>query len=206
MVNGEITTLGGPSLLADLHFPFYQADGETFVGFAVSNFSEEVGQICNSQAFEPDGSPLEGLNPAAFQLGADGQLAKLGNEIFELPGTASQFGWVLLGYGQPRSRELLSVRWCGKIGRLGSSAPILEANPISLGFSRAPPLFGVRLRLPFFTIANPNLEEVEIELTLDPEFEWLTVSRLSTDSPRIPLAQDDPGQGLSIRNGGLAFW
>ncbi len=164
MVNGEITTLGGPSLLADLHFPFYQADGETFVGFAVSNFSEELANL-QFQAFEPDGAPLEGLNPAAFQLGADGQLAKLGNEIFELPGTASQFGWVLL---DTDNREVGSFFQFGGAGRLDGSVALPRSSSQSY-FTRifsGPSAFRGEAASTLLTIANPNLEEVEIELTL----------------------------------------
>ena len=164
MVNGEITTLGGPSLLADLHFPFYQADGETFVGFAVSNFSEELANL-QFQAFEADGAPLEGLNPSPFQLGADSQLAKLGNEIFELPGTDPQFGWVLL---DTDNREVGSFFQFGGAGRLDGSVALAQASK-QFYFTRifsGPSAFRGEAASTLFTIANPNLEEVEIELTL----------------------------------------
>ena len=163
-VNGEITTLGGPSLLADLHFPFYQANRQTFVGFAVSNFSEKLANL-RFQAFEPDGSPLEGLNPASFQLGTDGQLAKLGNEIFELPGTDSQFGWVLL---DTDNREVGSFFQFGGAGRLDGSVALAQASKqfyFTRIFSGASAFRGEAAST-LFTIANPNLEEVEIELTL----------------------------------------
>ena len=60
-----------------LFFPFYQAQGTTFVGFAVSNFSSETANL-EFTAFGPDGTLLPyPSNPSTFALDSQNQLAQL---------------------------------------------------------------------------------------------------------------------------------
>ena len=81
---------------AALYFPFYQADATTFVGFAVSNFSDQIANL-KFTSFDPAGAPSSfPQNPALFSLDPETQLAKLGSEIFGVSSSTPQAGWVEL--------------------------------------------------------------------------------------------------------------
>ncbi len=181
VVNGEITTSGGPSLLADLLFPFYQAQSGTFVGFAVSNFSEDEAGL-QFWAFDPDGIPLEGTNPAPFQLAPGTQLALLGNEIFELPPAGLQFGWVQLDTDNPRLGSFFLFGGASKLD--GSVA--LSRQSKRFYFTRifsGPSGFRGQMASTLLAIANPNSEQIEVELTLN--------------GPTAAQAADDEGEAGS---------
>ncbi len=80
--NGVIEIFGGPSAIADLYFPFFQPDSTTFVGVAVSNFSETLANL-NFRAMGASGADLAlPQNPASRLLEPETQLASLASELF----------------------------------------------------------------------------------------------------------------------------
>ncbi|MDA2929085.1 hypothetical protein MYX84_03895 [Acidobacteria bacterium AH-259-O06] len=150
-----------------LYFPFYQANGSTFVGFAVSNFLDQTANL-EFSAFAADGS-LYSLpnNPASFTLEPESQFAQLGSEIFGVDPSTPQAGWVEL------STDNVQI---GSFFQFGN--PSLTQLDGSVAFSeQAKKLYFTRVfegqsafrgqaAKTLLSIANPNDDPITVELKL----------------------------------------
>ena len=152
-----------------LFFPFYQAEGSTFTGFAVSNFSESPAAL-EFTSFEESGSesPFP-VNPANFELASGEQLARLlarlGEEIFSVDQNTPQAGWVQLTSDNP---EIGSFFQFGGPARLDGSVAF-EQKSRRFYFTRVfegPTAFRGQPATTFLSIANPNDHGINLKLSL----------------------------------------
>jgi hypothetical protein len=176
---GQTFNLVGQEILfqVDAHefyFPFYQGDAAHFTGLAVSNFSQAEANVV-LEAFGPDGNrlPFPG-NPHSEVLGARRQIARLGSELFEIPMTRAQSGWIRMRSSIP---DLASFFQHGNgliepLSRMDGALAVREQSKV-LFFTRV--LEGASFPQPpgiprnantFLSIANPNDEGIELRLQL----------------------------------------
>ncbi|RPI21965.1 MAG: hypothetical protein EHM61_23465 [Acidobacteria bacterium] len=179
-----------------LYFPFYQGNAQAFTGFALSNYSSQP-LIAVFNAYGKDGQRLNfPRNPAVFRLNANGQLARLGNELFRVPGDGEQSGWieVLCDSGQVGSFFQFAGSSLKKID--GSVAFTQMAK--KLYFTRVLDGPGYHTRL---SIANPTDEQIKLDLRLVKTLEgWPTSvnGSMNGSSPQAtPLvSRTIPAKGL----------
>lgn len=147
---------------ARLYFPFCQAGGQNFTGFAVSNFSQQAAQL-RFTAFAPSGEVL--YAPGIFNLEAGRQFAKLSNELFGLGAGASQSAWIEMATDNP---DVGSFYQFGAADQLDGSVPFLQAEG-KLYFTRVfDGSTGYRGQSAetWLSIANPSAAPVTLELRL----------------------------------------
>jgi hypothetical protein len=145
-------------------FPFYEADAANFTGFAVSNDSTGMTQV-SFLGLAPDGRNLPyPRNPRSFALPAHGQLAFLGNEIFEAAQGSVQKGWV----------EVTSDRFLGSLFMFGSGRQLdgsigFTGQSKVLHFTRVhegAAAFRGQSAETLVSIANPNPHPITLRLNL----------------------------------------
>ncbi len=157
-----------------LFFPLNESDASSFTGFAVTNDDADT-TILSVEALTADGQ-LQNYpdNPHLEALGGNQQLAKLGIDFFNLPGTTNQDGWVRIG---STGTALASFFQFGSIANgtvncLDGSTAVLESSS-TLYFTRIydgpgsfPASGGARSAETIIAIANPNDEAIDVSLTL----------------------------------------
>lgn len=150
-----------------LYFPFYQANATTFVGFAVSNFSDQVANL-EFTAFGPEGALVAfPNNPSAFSLESQTQLAKLGSEIFGVGSSTPQAGWVELSSD---SAEIGSFFQFGTLSltQLDGSVAFTQQSKKQY-FTRVfegITAFRGQSATTSLSLANPNEDPITVELKL----------------------------------------
>jgi hypothetical protein len=147
--------------------PFYHADATSYTGFAVANFS---GRSANVQfaAFDPSGRLLPfPNNPAAHSLPPQAQLAKLGSELFGVPLTTPQAGWVEV---TGDAVDLGCIYQFGDLAGNQLDGAIAQTHAArQLRFTRVfegPGAFRGQLARTFLSIANPNAGPISLNLNL----------------------------------------
>ncbi len=157
-----------------LLFPLNESDASSFTGFAVTN-DDADGTILSVEALAADGQ-LQSYpdNPHLEALGGNQQLARLGSDFFNLPGTSSQNGWVRIGSTGTALASFFQFGSVsnGTVNRLDGSTAVLESSP-TLYFTRIydgpasfPAAGGARTAETIIAIANPNDEAINVVLTL----------------------------------------
>ncbi|MBI4447239.1 MAG: hypothetical protein HY645_15210 [Acidobacteria bacterium] len=150
---------------AGLYFPFYQANAISFVGFAVSNFSDKVANL-EFSAFGADGRLLTfPSNPALMPLPSQNQLARLANEVFGISSSTPQAGWVQLTSDNP---EIASFFQFGGPSQLDGSLAFAELSK-KFYFTRVfegATAFRGQQATTYISIANPNDQPVALRLSL----------------------------------------
>ncbi len=149
-----------------LYLPFLREDGNSFSGYAVSNFSDEAANI-RFTAYGRDGTvqPLP-ANPADLRIEAGTQLARVASEIF---GAGAAVGWVELASDNSGIASFFQFG-AGDLSRLdGSVAFADKADKLYLSrvFQGSDAFRGQPASTTVF-VANPNEEPVVIALTLRP--------------------------------------
>lgn len=143
-------------------FPFYQASGQSFTGFAVSNFSDRNAGL-EWRLYDPSGNLVGG--PRLLDLEPGAQLAQLGHELFAAPGGTPESGWVELRSDNP---ELGSFFLFGDgIGLDGAVESVRYSS--QLNFSRVyegSTAYRGRSASTFLSIANPGGEEALLDFVL----------------------------------------
>jgi protocatechuate 3,4-dioxygenase beta subunit/uncharacterized protein (DUF2141 family) len=148
-----------------LYFPFYRGDASTFTGFAVSTRSSQP-VVGLWTAYGENGQLLDfPRNPSAFRLNPKGQLARLGQELFGIPGTTPQAGWVQLMCDSP---EVGTFFQHGNytLQEMDGAVAFSETGK-TLYFTRALAWEGVSTHL---SIANPGSSEVALNLKFVPDW------------------------------------
>jgi hypothetical protein len=176
---GQTFDLEGQEILfqvdaTEFYFPFYQGDAAHFTGLAISNFSHTDANVV-LEAFGVDGNrlPFPG-NPHSEAVGARRQVARLGSELFEIPMSQAQSGWIRMRSSHP---DLASFFQHGNglvepLSRMDGALAVRAQSKV-LFFTRV--LEGVSFPQPpgipreantFLSIANPNDQGIELRLRL----------------------------------------
>ncbi|GAB4253018.1 MAG: hypothetical protein Kow00109_28690 [Acidobacteriota bacterium] len=185
-------------------FPYYQALGGSFTGFAVSNHSNRSAQL-QFRAYDTDGDllPFPG-NPRTFELAANKQLALLGNEIFGVAGSAIQQGWVEL---TSDNRDLGSFFQVGEAERLDGSVSVKELSR-RLFFTRVYEgngAFRGETAATFISLVNPNSQPASVQLSLKGTGSDRTITRnLPAYGCLYGTLSEIFGRSLTVRQGYLA--
>ncbi|MEJ2143702.1 MAG: right-handed parallel beta-helix repeat-containing protein, partial [Acidobacteriota bacterium] len=163
--NGTIETFGGPSTIADLYFPYLPADPATFVGLAVSNFSDRPASL-TFRALGGSGIELDVPdNPASQVLTPETQLASLATEIFGAASATGRFGWIVLDTDNPRLGSFFQF---GDTSRLDGSVAVTEPSR-SFRFTRVFEGDSAYRGQPASTqlvVANPGTETASVSFSL----------------------------------------
>ena len=163
--NGIIETLGAPANLADLLFPFFQIEPGSFVGVAVSNFSEVDAEL-NFEARDADGDLLPaGENPATRFLSSGQQLARLSHELLSSDPLTPLKGWLRVDTDNPRLGSFFQF---GDLARLDGSVAITRAVR-RLFFTRVfegDTAFRGQPASTEIFLANPGKQEITVQLRL----------------------------------------
>ena len=185
-------------------FPYYQAVGGSFTGFAISNYADQAAEL-NFRAYGSDGSllPFPG-NPRSLNLAAGKQAALLGNEIFQVPGSTVQQGWVEL---TSDSAELGSFFQVGDAERLDGSVSLTELSR-QLYFTRVYEgngAFRGRNAVTAISLANPNSAPVTVELSLQGTGADRTITRtLPANGCLFGTLSEIFGASLTVNRGFLS--
>jgi Leucine-rich repeat (LRR) protein len=157
--------------LSRFYFPIFSRDAETFTGFAISN-PDNTSHWAQLSAFSPSGrlllseigAPQFVRNPAHLSIGAGGQIALLGTEIFTLPdGLPEVLAWVEVASDSP---EVAGLFLLGGRGRLDGGPAVPHPAP-ELYFTRVhhgPESLGGEEATTTFQLANPGGEPVFLRL------------------------------------------
>jgi hypothetical protein len=222
-VNGEIVTLGAPMLSGEtLYFPYNHVAEGNFVGFAVSNISDEEA-VLSFQAYDEEGFTPASLDQAEILSLLPGQqLAKLGTEIFshqfdemseELIDSIAELGdmdpsdlsveveersWVEL---TSSASEIGSFFQFGTntLSQLDGSVAV-TGQAKKLYFSRifeGPVSYRGQPATTALSIANPNVETITLQLTLHPVSE--SIASMSGPS-ELSTSRTIPGKGFLIES------
>ena len=158
-----------------LFFPNYQGDERSFSGFAVSNRSPGALNL-NFRTRDNDGLLQEfTLNPHSVRLDAGDQLALLGHEIFEIPSSTLQSGWVdvdvLPEEGFPSTGPPLgSFTLQGDLGLTMLDGGVARSKTVHESvLTRVyedPATFRGFSATTTLHISNPNAESIDLLLTL----------------------------------------
>jgi YD repeat-containing protein len=149
-----------------LYFPFYQAPAGTFLGIAVSNYSNSEVPLVFT-AYDAAGQLASyGQNPSAENLASGRQSARLATEIFKA-GSAAQNAWVELS---SNSAELGSFFQFGNssLTQLDGSIALSRHNR-EFHFSRiyqGEQAFRGQRAVTYLSIANPTDQAATLELRL----------------------------------------
>lgn len=145
------------------HFlPFYQADSSAFTGFAVSNFSNEEANL-ELRLYDAAGNLASGPVYKGVEPGT--QLAQLGRELFNLPPSTTESGWVDIRSDNP---EVGSFFLFGDGAGLDGAVDSLRYSK-RLYFSRVfegATAFRGHAASTYLSIANPSDEKAVVDLTL----------------------------------------
>jgi hypothetical protein len=157
-----------------LMFPFYRGDASTFSGYAVSNHSSEAASV-EIKAYGADGALLPFTqNPRTLSIPAGQQIALLGTEIFNIPMSTLQNGWIEM---TSETKDLASFFQFGN----GLAGPLTEMDgsiawntqSTNLYFTRIydgagvfPTIGGNLDAITTISVANPNAEAVTVRFTL----------------------------------------
>jgi hypothetical protein len=185
-------------------FPYYQAVGGSFTGFAISNYSSQPAQL-NFKGYSSDGNllPFPG-NPRSLNLAAGQQSALLGNEIFQVQGTTIQQGWVEL---TSDTEDLGSFFQVGEAERLDGSVSLTEVSR-QLYFTRVyegTRSFRNQDAATFVSLVNPNNSPVKVELSLRGSGSDRTLTRtLPAKGCLYGTLSQIFGTSLTIKQGFLA--
>ena len=163
--NGVIETLGGPANLADLLFPFFQIEPGSFVGVAVSNFSDVLTEL-RFEARDQDGVLLPAVdNPATRSLGGGEQLAQLSHELLNADASTPLKGWLRVDTDNPRLGSFFQF---GDLQQLDGSVAITRSVPrlfFTRVFEGATAFRGQPASTEIF-LANPGEQDVTVQLRL----------------------------------------
>ncbi len=143
-------------------FPFYQANRSAFTGFAVSNFSNEQAKL-EMRLYDAAGNLAAGPISKSVEPGT--QLAQLGRELFALPPTTTESGWVEIRSDNP---EVGSFFLFGDGSGLDGALDSLRYSK-RLYFTRVfegATAFRGHSASTYLSIANPSGEKAVVDLTL----------------------------------------
>ena len=189
------------------YFPFYQGDSQSFTGIAISSLIESLTNL-EFRAFNTTGSetPFPD-NPKTTELDKGRQLALLGHEVFGVPASSKQAGWIEL-----QATPVGEVNTVGPI--LGTFIQFgsfdLSRLDGSVGFAdqsrrliltrvfQGPDTFRGNSATTLLSVANPNLTPVTVEVTYIPtEQSESTLSGASSLSEAaLQRTVEIPGKGF----------
>ncbi|MFQ5740423.1 MAG: RHS repeat domain-containing protein [Acidobacteriota bacterium] len=149
-----------------LYFPFYQASASTFLGIAVSNYSDAAVPL-DFTAYNRSGQLAGyGQNPSSERLAAGQQSARLASEIFQT-GAEAQDAWVELSSNSTRLSSFFQFG-NGSLTELDGSIALSRHNR-EFFFSRVyqgdDALRDQRAQT-YLSLANPTSEPVTVVLKL----------------------------------------
>ena len=155
------------NVASEFFVPLYLGDANSFTGFAVSNFGA-VGAEVQFTGYAANGTklPFPG-NPSSYMIAPRAQLALLGHEIFGIPFTTPQNGWVRISGSVPDVGGLYQIG--DYAGRLLDGAAADTQTARVLRFTRVyegAGAFRGQSASTFLSIANPNSASVTINLNL----------------------------------------
>jgi hypothetical protein len=165
---------------SELLFPFLQGNSSEFTGFALTNFAEDVEDNVNDATLSIEGRGDDGqlsdyeVNPAAANIAAQTQLAKLGYEFFKVPLSEPREGWIRMLSTQPElaSFFMFGNGLDGPTTKMDGAVAFKEPST-TLYFTRIyqgqavfPSLAGPKDATTHLSIVNPNEEEIQIQATL----------------------------------------
>ena len=155
------------SVASEFYVPFYQADADSYLGLAVSNYGN-FGANVRVTGFGPDGSLLAfPSNPASFFLRPRAQLAQLAFQIFGTPISTPQAGWLRVSGDTPELGCLFQVGdYLG--ASLDGSVAFTELAR-SLKFTRVfegANAYRGQAASTFLSIANPTAGPIAMTLNL----------------------------------------
>lgn len=182
---GETLDLDGVKLLFQsdstaFYIPFYSGgnlsgqlgDLQQFTGFAVTNFGDQETDLL-LEARDSAGTLLGFTsNPGSESIQAEGQIAKLGNEVFDIGFSEAQAGWIRLKSTQPEVASFFMIGngLSGPQNRLDGSIAVRQQSQ-KIYFTRLyegsavfPSNTGNRAAKTFVSLANPNGEEISVTL------------------------------------------
>jgi len=155
------------SVANEFFVPFYQADADSYLGFAVSNFGT-TGANVQFTGYGSDGYSLAfPTNPFSLFLQPRAQLAMLAFQMFGIPISTTQAGWVRVSGDSPSLAALFQF---GDYPNLSLDGSVAVAEPVnSLRFTRVfegPNAFRGQSASTFLSIANPTTGPVTMNLNL----------------------------------------
>jgi hypothetical protein len=155
------------SVANEFFVPFYQADANSFIGLGVSNFGSAGGNV-RFTGFGSDGHLLAFPgNLATFFLEPRAQLARLASEIFGIPISTPQAGWIRVTGDVPELGCLFQFGEYAGASLDGSDAQTKPAR--SLRFTRVfegSGAFRGQDASTVLSIANPTASAVSMTLNL----------------------------------------
>jgi len=163
------------------YFPFYKASGQTFTGFAVSNFSNRIANL-ELRLFDAAGQLVSG--PASAVIAPGAQLAKLGSELFQGLSGGADSGWVEMRSDNP---EVGSFFLIGNGSGLDGAVDSLRYSK-RLYFTRVfegEHSFRGQAASTFLSIVNPTGSKAVVDLSLNYRLEGGSpqVARVSREIP-----------------------
>ncbi len=155
------------SVAQEFLVPFYQADGNSYVGFAVSNYGT-AGANVQFTGYAANGQPLSfPTNPSSFFIPPRAQLSMLGNQIFGTSISAPQAGWVRIS---GNVSDLTTLSAFGDFAQTYIDGAAADTAPARiLRFTRVyegPGAFRGQDARTFISISNPTGSPVVMSLNL----------------------------------------
>ena len=187
------------------YFPFYQGDSRSFTGIAVSSLIESLMNL-EFRAFNTTGGekPFPD-NPKTTELDKGRQLALLGHEVFGVPASSEQAGWIEL-----QATPVGAVNTVGPI--LGTFTQFgsfdLSRLDGSVGFTdqsrrliltrvfQGPDAFRGSSATTLLSVANPNLTPVTVEVTYTPMDQSEPSGASSQSGAVLQQTVEIPGKGF----------
>ena len=159
------------------YFPFYQGDSSSFTGIAISSLIESLINL-EFRAFNTNGSEVPSPdNPSRTELDKGRQLALLGHELFGVPASSQQAGWIELqatpaGVVNTLGPVLGTFTQFGSfdLSRLDGSVGFTDQSRrlILTRVFQGPNTFRGRSATTLVSVANPNVTPVTLEVTYVP--------------------------------------
>ena len=160
---------------ASLFFPFYQGDGTRFTGFSFSSLASSLSQLVLEARDEGGNKQPFAGNPAQLDLNSLSQRAQLGSEIFQIPASSPQQGWVevtarVQENGPALGPSLASFTQFGSfdLKQLDGGVAFTELSKRLLltRVFEGKASFRGRSARTFLSLANPTQESIQVEMVL----------------------------------------
>jgi len=156
-----------------LLFPFYAGNALTFSGYAFTNFSSQDA-VLELQARGTDGGLLGfSGNPHAETVKPQNQVAKLGSEIFNIPTSTAQSGWIRVVSSTPGLASFFQIGdgLTGPVTKMDGSIAVTSQSK-TLFFSRIydglavfPSFSGDQNATTRISLVNPNTSPITVRFT-----------------------------------------
>jgi hypothetical protein len=189
-----------------IYFPYFEGDETNFTAFALSNYSDQPVSLL-LKVFGADGDPLDYPdNPVILQLRRQGQLARLGRELFGGALPDPEPGWVELKASHTDLGSFFQVG-NSRVTRLDGSVAFEEACPFLI-FTRLSEIPGEITT--YLSIANPGDNPVTVDLYLTDLADslWFPIAIQTVQIPAHGLLYGSVEEimGSTVAQGCLDAW